>query len=74
MAASITKQACESVRDSLSSLRSSIEMEMDELRTIICDGCASDYDKEDFELYQSSLVVLSALQSRLRELERGAES
>lgn len=74
MAASITKRACASVRDSLSSLRYSIEKEIEELRAIIRDGCASDFDKEDYEVYQSSLVVLSALQSRLRELERGAES
>ena len=73
MAAVISKDACVYVRNSLFSLRSSIEKESEELRMIIRDGCASYYDKEEYEYLQSSLVVLSALLSCLRDLERGAK-
>lgn len=73
MAADISKDACVSVRNSLLSLRSSIKKESEELSTIIRDGCASDYDKEDYAVLQSSLVVLSALLSCLRNLERDAK-
>ena len=74
MSVSITKSACAAVRDRLASMRFEIEKEQVELRDIIRDGCASDIDKEDYAQCASELVVVSALLSRLRELERGAES
>lgn len=74
MSVSITKSACAAVRDRLSSMRFQIEKDQSEIRDIIRDGCASDIDKEDYAQFASELVVVSALISRLRELERGAES